>query len=242
MTKLFGEAGNDTFVVRAFVLKSNPTTSAAGGDTEVFGGDGDDEILYNMNAPLSIDGGSGVDTIVVIGTEVADNFLITEGGVYGAGLNIGFAGVEVAEIDGLEGDDTFFVTSTAANMVVRIIGGLGSDTVNVAGDVTGQIVSYEVEGRSSVINHAVASDDPAYNEIFVDGLRANVADGETALFEIDTTGLTLLDEGGAYGEYRIRMTKAITSTVFLTVSANTVLHFRSRTRGRTTKRCRGRWR
>lgn len=218
-TKLFGEAGNDTFVVRAFVLKSDPTKTAGGGSTDVFGGDGDDSILYNINAPLSIDGGAGVDTVVVLGTEVADAFLITEGGIYGAGLNVGFAGVEKAKVDGLEGDDTFYVASTAANMVLTIIGGLGSDTINVAGDVTQEIVALEVEGTSSVVNHSSASTDPAYNEIFVRGLRANAATGDSALFEIDTSGLAVLDEGGVHGEYRVRMTQAIASTVYLTVSA-----------------------
>ncbi|WP_237708081.1 hypothetical protein [Oceanicola sp. S124] len=219
LTKLFGESGNDTFVVRAFVLKADSALTAGGGDTEVFGGAGDDKVLYNINAPLSIDGGAGTDTIVVLGTEADDSFLITEGGIYGAGLNISFAGVEKAEVDGLEGDDTFYVLSTAEGMVVTVIGGLGSDTISVAGDVTNEIVSQEVEGTSSVINHSVLSADPAFNQIFVDGLRLNVASAESGLFEVDTSGLAVLDEGGTWGSYRIRMTEAVAGTVYLTVSA-----------------------
>ncbi|WP_273523437.1 hypothetical protein [Rhodosalinus sediminis] len=219
VTKLFGEAGNDNFLVRAFVLADEPEKQAGGGDTEVFGGGGDDNVRYNINAPLAIDGGAGNDTIQVIGTEVADNFVITEEAIYGAGLNIGFEGVEQAEIDGLQGDDTFFVLSTDKDMTVTVIGGLGSDTIRVAGDVTEEIVALEVEGTSGVVNHSVISDDPAYDEIYVRGLRPNVATGDTALFEVDTSGLSALDEGGTAGSYRIRMTEAVASPVFLTVSA-----------------------
>jgi Ca2+-binding RTX toxin-like protein len=219
LTKLFGEDGNDTFVVRAFVLKSDTNKTAGGGDAEAFGGDGDDRFLYNINAPLSIDGGAGTDTIVVLGTEVADSFLITEQGIYGAGLNVGFEGVEVAEIDGLEGNDTFYVQSTAANMKVTVIGGLGEDFISVGGDVTTEIVSLEVEGSSGTVNHAVTSLDPNFNEIFVDGLRLNVANANAGLFEVNTSGLAVLAEGGVFGFYRIKLTQAIATTAYLTVSA-----------------------
>jgi Ca2+-binding RTX toxin-like protein len=219
LTKLFGEDGNDIFVVRAFVLKGDPTKTAGGGDAEAFGGGGDDSFLYNINAPLAIDGGAGTDTIVVLGTERADSFLITEQGIFGAGLNISFEGVEKAEIDGLEGDDTFYVQSTAANMAVTVIGGLGSDYISVAGDVMTDIVSLEVEGSSGIVNHAVNSLDPAFNGIFVDGLRLNVANENSGLFEMDTRGLAILNEGGTFGYYDIRMTQAVAATAYLTVSA-----------------------
>ncbi|GAM62154.1 flagellar hook-length control protein fliK [Vibrio ishigakensis] len=87
--------------------------------------------------------------------------MITEDGIFGAGLNIGYQGIEFAEVDGLEGDDTFYVLSTNADVETTIIGGLGADVFNVASDVTKPIVSYSVEGRSSFINHSVFSDDEA---------------------------------------------------------------------------------
>ena len=131
--KLFGEDDNDEFVVRAFVLDTGELGTS---DTLLSGGGGDDHIEYNINAPVSIDGGAGVDSVVVIGTEVNDNFAITEDGVQGAGLNVHYENVERLEVDGLEGDDNFFVLSTSPRVVTTIIGGLGSDTVNVGGDVT----------------------------------------------------------------------------------------------------------
>ena len=219
LTKLYGEAGNDYFIVRAFVLKANPSATAGGGDTELFGGGGDDQVAYNINAPLKIDGGDGVDTVVVLGTEADDSFMIDDEGIYGAGLNIGFAGIEIAEVDGLGGDDSFFVLSTSAKISLTVIGGLGSDTISVAGDVTEDIVSLEVEGVSAFVNHAVASSDAAFNQIFVDGVRLNIAASNRGLVEIDRSGLAVLDEGGAAGYYDVRLTSAVTQTAYLTVSA-----------------------
>ena len=96
-------------------LRASPApTTLASDDTDVNGGEGDDHVEYNINAPVSIDGGAGVDTLVVLGTELADNFVITRDGVQGAGLNIDFTGVEKLEVDGMEGDDHFYILSTKA--------------------------------------------------------------------------------------------------------------------------------
>jgi Ca2+-binding RTX toxin-like protein len=188
LLKLFGEAGNDEFVVRAFVLVGEDGVSTS--DTVISGGDGDDVVQYNINSPVSIDGGAGSDTVVVLGTELSDHFVITEFGVQGAGLNVDFDNVERLEVDGLEGDDHFYVLSTSADMVTTIIGGLGSDTINVGGDVTGEIVALSVEGRSGFVNHAVFSDDPAYNGIFAEGIQLNIANSSTGAVVITETGGT----------------------------------------------------
>ena len=41
-----------------------------------------------------INGGDGFDTVVIIGTEFGDDFVITNAGVYGAGLNVNFVAIE----------------------------------------------------------------------------------------------------------------------------------------------------
>ncbi len=195
LLKLFGEAGNDEFVIRAFVIDN--TDKLSGTDTEINTGDGDDHIEYNINAPVSIDGGLGTDTVVVIGTEVADSFVITEDGIFGAGLTIEIVDVEKIEVDAMEGDDHFFVLSTNAGIVTTLIGGLGSDTIDVAGDVTEDIVSYSVEGNSGVINHAVSSNlqGSPYDGVFVPGLSLFVANEDTGSFLItESDGSTEIDE------------------------------------------------
>ncbi|MCP4887379.1 MAG: hypothetical protein GY904_12290, partial [Planctomycetaceae bacterium] len=230
--KLFGEADDDEFVVRAFALF----------DVDINTGAGADVVEYNINAPVSIDGGSGIDTVVAIGTPLADNFVITETGIFGAGLAISYENIEIAEVDGLEGDDNFYVLSTNEDIVTTIIGGLGSDTINVGGDVTGRIVAQSVEGQSGFINHAVESLDPGFNGIFADGISLNIANRETAkvvVKEFSAAGITPVntnsdledgqtvvreDSAGSLDRYTVSMSEfldhAINPTIaYVTVSA-----------------------
>ena len=53
----------------------------------------------------------------------------------------------------------------------RVIGGLGSDTINVTGDVTEDIVVKQLEGLHGHIDHIVGSGDLAYDGLVVDGHR-----------------------------------------------------------------------
>ncbi|HTH04977.1 MAG TPA: hypothetical protein VL916_03865, partial [Ilumatobacteraceae bacterium] len=201
--RLEGNDGNDLFVVRGFALAqtnadgtikcSTPTGTCpldgsgvavpktTGGfstaeQTQIRGGSGSDQVSYNINAPVSVDGGNGFDKLVVLGTEFADHIVITDTAIYGAGLNVRFTTVEVIEVDGLEGDDQFFVQSTAFGVLYRVIGNLGSDTINVAGTVTADIQTKELEGASGAINHLVRSTgDPNYDLLPAPGIDYNVA-------------------------------------------------------------------
>ena len=88
--------------------------------------------------------------------------------------------VEIVEVDGLEGDDEFFVQSTAFGVAYRVIGGLGSDTINVTGDVTEDIVTRELEGISGAVDHLVRSRPTSTTTALpVDGIELNVATPET---------------------------------------------------------------
>ena len=118
--QLAGEDGNDTFILRAFALPG--------------GG-------YNLNAPVAIDGGNGIDSTVVLGTEADDAFAITPTGVFGAGLNVTHGATETLEVNALEGNDTFFVLGTRSGLATALVAGAGSDAVNVSGDVTLPVVS-----------------------------------------------------------------------------------------------------
>ena len=137
---LQGNGGNDSFEVRAFERADGSGFSTDSG-TDIETGDGDDTVQYNVNAAVNIDGGEGFDSIVVLGTESDDNFVITDLGVFGAGLTVFYENAESVQIDGLEGNDSFFIQSTAADVVTTVIGGLGSDTFNVGGDITEEISS-----------------------------------------------------------------------------------------------------
>ncbi|HYC45994.1 MAG TPA: hypothetical protein VED01_10995 [Burkholderiales bacterium] len=196
---------------------------------DIRSGGGEDEVQYNVNAPVSIDGGTGFDKLVVLATEFADDIAITSKGIFGAGLNVRYTTVEVVEVDGLEGDDEFFVQSTEFGVAYRVIGGLGSDTINVTGDVTADIVARELEGASGTIDHLVTSNDPRYDGLPTDGIDYNVASGDSGLVVVEETGSgTSVTEGGEYAlppgvrlaldSYTVRLAKASSEWVYVTVS------------------------
>ena len=65
---------------------------------------------------MRIDGGDGFDTLVVVGTEFGDDFVVTDKGVFGAGLFITYTGIEKVVVDAQEGNDRFYIESTSANV------------------------------------------------------------------------------------------------------------------------------
>ncbi|MDQ0612685.1 hypothetical protein QF046_000326 [Microbacterium sp. W4I4] len=193
---------------------------------DIRAGGGEDEVQYNVNAPVNVDGGTGFDKLVVLGTEFADDFAITDKAIYGAGLNVKYTTIEVLEIDGLEGDDQFFVLSTAYGVAYRVIGGLGSDQISVAGDVTTDIVTRELEGISGAVDHIVLSDDPRYDGIVVDGVPYNFATPGSGVVVIKESGSsTSVREGTTGGPiterdyYTVELSHAPTGSVYVTVSA-----------------------
>ena len=247
--RLEGDDGNDLFTVRAFALaQTDPITGdivwidpvqqiaqpkltkgfSTAAETAIRTGAGQNQVEYNINAPVSVDGGNGFDKLVILGTEFADHIVVTDKGIFGAGLSVTYQNIEVLEIDALEGDDTIDVLSTAPGMAVRVIGGLGNDTINVAGDVAGDVVSRDINGTSSSINNRITSGDPAYDGLVAEGINLSVARPTQGQVIIDenvvgdaSPGLTDVREGGAqdiYGIYLAQAPKA-GSHVYVTVSA-----------------------
>ncbi|HEY6030129.1 MAG TPA: hypothetical protein VIU44_06180, partial [Gaiellaceae bacterium] len=169
-------------------------------ESDVRTGSGTNQVEYNMNAPVSVDGGAGFDKLVILGTEYADHIVVTSNAIYGVGVWVTYARIEVLEIDALEGDDTIDILSTAPLVATRVIGGLGNDTMNVAGDVTGDVFSLNIEGTSSTINHALYSADPRYNGLLAAGLDLTVARaGQGSVVITETGGFSAVYEGGCLG-------------------------------------------
>ncbi|HUJ86770.1 MAG TPA: hypothetical protein VLX30_07975 [Burkholderiales bacterium] len=125
---LNGDDGDDVFTIRAFALEGST-------DTDVTSGGGSNLVQYVLNAPVHINGGSGTDTVRVIGTEFADSVVITSTAIIGAGISVDYTGIERLDIDLAEGDDTYYVLSTAAGVETHLYGGLGSDHFVIGGDV-----------------------------------------------------------------------------------------------------------
>src|SRR5207247_2252125 len=147
---LFGDEDDDTFRIRAFV-KVDPKDPKAP-FTNINGGQGADFISFTVNAPVRVEGGDGFDTLVVVGTEFGDDFVVTSQGVFGGGLYVTYNGIEKLTVDALEGNDRFFIASTPENTVVELLGGKGSDTFSVGGNdgkpIT--VVSHSLEGHSGL--------------------------------------------------------------------------------------------
>ena len=180
---LNGGDGDDLFTVRAFALKGSTDSERA--RTDMKGDGGADTILYVVNAPVGIDGGDGFDTVRIIGTEFGDDFVVTDTGVFGAGLNVSYVNIEKLVADGAEGDDRFFVLSTGLDVVTEIDGGLGSDTLLRRRQPVaraGPVISNDFRGHSGIILHSVEeSSDPAWVGVPIEGLSANVGDNEEEL-------------------------------------------------------------
>jgi hypothetical protein len=223
--KLIGGEGDDNFVVRAFVLKDNSGISTS--KTTIKGGSGSSRIEYNVNAPVSIDGGAGINSVVIVGTEKDDNFVITRDGVQGAGLNTRFTNIQKLEVDGLEGNDHFYVLSTHENMVTTLIGGAGNNTFNVGGDVMGRIVALNAKGASAFVNHSLTSQDPDFNGVFAEGVSLTVAGASASPVVVKpSNGGTQVVRNGTAGSNRDTYTVQLAmpapsdpAVVYLTVSA-----------------------
>ena len=182
--QLNGEAGDDTFIIRTFIDVDKSTSVNTGG--------GRDFVQYVANAPVSVDGGDGYDTVVVVGTEAADTFVVTAQGICGAGRFIAYIDVEKLIIEGMEGDDVFYVLSTNANVETAIYGGLGSDTVNVrrrrnalAVDV---VQANDLLGHSGLLTNAVEQTSGMWVGVPVDGIGAEIVDNDAPAVILDAAG------------------------------------------------------
>jgi Ca2+-binding RTX toxin-like protein len=215
---LNGGDDDDSFTIRAFALAGSQDDLRE--RTDVSGDAGVDLIQYAVNAPVNIDGGDGFDIVKVIGTEFGDDFVITKDGVFGAGLNVNFVGVESLEVDGAEGDDRFFILSTNENILTRIVGGKGSDTFNIAGPKP-SVVSNDLLGHSGLIGHSVVSTDPDFDGIEVEGISVNVADDdEPGIVITQSDGYSRVSEGNELTDsYTVVLTRKPEKTVTVTAIA-----------------------
>ena len=217
--QLNGGPDDDTFSIRAFALAGSQEPKRQ--RTDISGGAGADLVEYAVNAPVNIDGGDGLDTVTIIGTEFGDDFVITEDGVFGAGLNVNFVNIEALKVDGAEGDDRFFIQSTSEKFITEIAGGLGSDTFNFSGD-TPPVVSNDLRGHSGIITHSVESLDPRFDGLKLDGISANVADNDEAFVVITPSdGSTIITEGGASDSYTVVLSRQPTTDILINVLAPT---------------------
>ncbi|MFP6612284.1 MAG: hypothetical protein VB835_08235, partial [Pirellulales bacterium] len=210
---LFGEEDDDAFLVRAFVAIDPNDPKAP--YTNINGGQGADFISYTINAPVRIEGGDGLDTLTIIGTAFGDDFVVTDNGIFGAGLFINYGGIEKVTADGLEGNDRFFVASTNERVDVSLFGGQGSDTFDVSGGNDGEaitVVSNDLLGHSGLLEHTISSDSRAteYDRLFTRDIVANVGDNdEPGVIILPPSGPIRVFEGAMGStEYHVVLTRS----------------------------------
>jgi hypothetical protein len=249
---LEGDGGNNLFVVRGFALaQTDPATGnillpggcsaiaapnctplpqltngfSTSAETDVRTGAGNNQVEYAMSAPVSVDGGLGFNKLVILGTEFADHIVVTDHGIFGAGMSVTYRNVQVIEIDALQGDDTIDVLSTAPGTAVRVVGGDGSNQINVAGDVNGNVYSQDINGTSSVVNHQISSADLTYDNLVVSGVSVNVAQpSQGAVIITQNAGGTVVAESGSgqlgtMSSFGVHLASAPTGTVYVRLTA-----------------------
>ena len=107
---------------------------------------------YVLNGELSIDGGEGVNTYTTLGTEEDDAFVLTQEGLRGAGLNTRYQNIQRVNLDAREGNDHIYVLSTRSNVITTLIGGGGSNTFDLSGDVAGNTIVSGRDGSRGVLD------------------------------------------------------------------------------------------
>ena len=214
---VFGGSGTENVVVRPFVNAATTGPSAntlTVSDVVINGGSGALQAELGIGAPVTLNGGSGTTSVTVLGTSGNDTIVVTKDGVFGAGRSIRMSNVSALSIDGLDGNDQFDVQSVAAGTTVTLIGGGGSDTFNVGGDVTQKITARQANGQTAYVNYGVTSDDPAYSGLVVSGTALQVATPQTSTVLVrQPGGPAMLVKGGANG------TDTASYTLQLTVPA-----------------------
>ncbi len=130
---LSGGAGDDRFVVNTFIT----VTDANGNVTNtanLYGGDGNNHYEHVVDAPIEINGGSGIDTVVITGTPLDDIFVITQYFVAGDGGITYYTNIEVIEVDSAGGDDQIYILSADPNVETIVDAGSGDDTIHIGGN------------------------------------------------------------------------------------------------------------
>ena len=187
---LDGNSGDDLFVIRSFialVINSDGTTSdPALGELKLGGSDGNDSFDirgndpdYVVNSLVDVDGGTGDDRMVVVGTESDDSYVVTDGQVLGGGLTIKHANIEILEVSCEEGNDLVSVLSTHPALVTNIYGARGSDTFQVAPRRVNPVISKNLRGHRGILEHTVDSaDDAGYHNLPIEGIAVDVLDND----------------------------------------------------------------
>jgi len=160
---------------------------------------GEDFPDYVVNSLVDIDGGTGRNTLTIVGTEAGDRYVIQDGAIFGGGLNVKFTNIAFLDCVGEEGDDEFIVLSTDPSVLLSLYGGLGSDTFIITPRTAEPVISKNLRGHRGIIEHTINSTDSEYNGLRIRGVQVDVLDNDDNgyISVVDQTkGYHLMSEDG----------------------------------------------
>jgi hypothetical protein len=249
--KLDGEGGNDTFTVRAFALAETDSNG-----NMIFPNNCDpnttpsclpcplyppwaNQVGYALDAPVSVDGGTGFDTLTIVGTEYPDHFVVVGQGIFGAGLSVSYTNVLPLYLNTHTGGDTIDVLSTPTGVTLGIYGG-EYDHVNIDcgsclgagnGVINGSVYAEDTNGTSAVINQSILTYSQWCQDLTIPGVSLSVAQATAGPVVISQPagGLTVAEDLtgpiGTIASYDVQLAQqpncggASNCTVYVTINS-----------------------
>ena len=201
---LNGMSGDDGFVVRSFiaaVADDGSLMDPGVGRVKVAGGDDADTVEissdssqnlteffslreeidpdYLVNSLVDVDGGTGTDSLLVVGTEADDSYVVQDGKIFGGGLTIKYRNIETLDVTGEEGNDLISVLSTSPDIALSIYGSKGSDRFEITPRNVAPVTSKNLRGHRGIIEHTIsAPGDPEYDGLRIRGVAVDILDND----------------------------------------------------------------
>jgi hypothetical protein len=115
-------------------------------------------LLRNLPVPITLDGGSGADQVVMLGDGNVD--VVTVNGLSSVlnGTTINMANVEGMTLDLAGNNDVVFIRATAPGNPVSVLGGDGNDTTTVGSDLSLMSDAITVNGGAGLADRLIVSD------------------------------------------------------------------------------------
>ena len=226
---LNGMSGDDGFVVRSFIAaiaedgtlvdpKLGKVKAAGGDDTDIVEviGDSSQNLTdffslrentdpdYLVNSLVDVDGGTGTDSLLVVGTEADDSYVVQDGKIFGGGLTIKYRNIETLDVTGEEGNDLISILSTSPDIALSIYGAKGSDRFEITPRSVDPMTSKNLRGHRGIIEHVISAPyDPEYDGLRIRGIAVDILDNDGDygyVSVVDQEDIHLMSEDGT-GEF-----------------------------------------
>jgi hypothetical protein len=192
---LNGDAGNNTFYVYASVNENTSNLDPGSSDS------GANQVYsYRVNAAVNIDGGSGNNTVYIFGTQYGDVITINGNQVTGAGLDVNLTSVQNLVVEGLGGNNTFYIESITIPTTIY-----GNGTIVPAPDLN-------ILQALNIVVPTSSQGTPGNNTFYVGWQGASYIPGSLANF---TAPLTIYGENGPNTNGSTTILPGLVNTIYV---------------------------